>query len=151
MDPMTARGRTRWEGVAVLGVAMVMVLAVTIAYIASREPYLHTGRFVGDVDAGAGLLVIGGLVFPLATVVACRVERVRAPRASDHLRQCSLLYAAFVLGGITLAAGRDGSGSLGFAIGTVAVAAGLVGVIANALTLAARASRAPVLPNERCS
>jgi cytochrome bd-type quinol oxidase subunit 2 len=139
---MTVGGRERLEGVAVLGVAMVSVLAGTVAYIASRAPYLHTWRFVGDVDAGVGLLVIGGLIFPLATVLACRVERLRAPRRSDHFRQCSLLYAAFVLGGLALAADRDGSGSLGFAISAVAVAAGLVGVIANALTLAARASRA---------
>jgi hypothetical protein len=142
MDPMAAGGRERWEGVAVVGVAMVAVLAGTVAYIASRGPYLHTWHFVGDVDAGAALFVIGGLVFPLATVLACRVERVLVPRVNDHFRQSSLLYAASVLGGLVLLAARDGSGSLGFAIGALAVAAGLVGALANALTLAARAHRA---------
>jgi hypothetical protein len=130
------------DGVAVLPLALILVLSSTVAYVATHEASMHTWRRVGDIDAAACLLLIGGLVFPLATVVACRMEGLREPRPTDHLRQCSLLYAVIVLGTLTLGAGREGRGSLGYAIGVIAVAAAFLGVVANAVTLGAQRKRA---------
>src|SRR4051812_37568510 len=114
------RSRASSDGVAVLPLALLLVLTCTVVYIATHEADLHTWRRVGDIDATACLLLIGGLVFPLATVVACRMEGLREARPTDHFRQCSLLYAFIVLGTLMLSIGGEGRGSLGYAIGALA-------------------------------
>jgi hypothetical protein len=141
-ESTASQSRTGSDGVAVLPLALILVLACTVAFLAMHETDMHTWRRVGDIDAAAFLLLLGGLVFPLATVVACRMEGLREPRPTDHFRQCSLLYAVVVLGTLALGAGREGRGSLGYAIGAVAVAAALLGVLANAVTLTAQGRRA---------
>jgi peptidoglycan/LPS O-acetylase OafA/YrhL len=134
--------RANSDGVAVLPLALILVLTCTVAYLAMHETDMHTWRRVGDIDAAACLLLIGGLVFPVATILACRMEGLRKPRRTDHFRQCSLLYAVVVLGTLTLATASEGRGSLGYAIGAIAVAAALLGVLANAVTLTAQVRRA---------
>ncbi len=141
-ESTAARSRASSDGVAVLPLALILVLTCTVAYLAMHETHMHAWRRVGDIDAAACLLLIGGLVFPLATVVACRMEGLREPRPTDHFRQCSLLYAVVVLGTVTLGTGGEGRGSLGYAIGAIAVAAGFLGVVANAVTLTAQGRRA---------
>ena len=139
---MATRTRKTSDGVAVLALALMLVLAGTLAYLATREPNMHTWRLVGDIDAAAFLVVLGGLAFPVATILACRIEGLANPSPIDHLRQCSVLYAAVVVGTLALLAGAENRGSLGYAIGALAVAGALVGVVANAATLAARGRRA---------
>ena len=134
--------RANSDGVAVLPLALILVLTCTVAYLAMHETDMHTWRRVGDIDAAACLLLIGGFVFPLATIVACRMEGLREPRRTDHFRQCSLLYAVVVLGTLTLSTGSEGRGSLGYAIGAIAVAGALLGAVANALTLTAQGRHA---------
>jgi len=141
-ESTATRSRASSDGVAVLPLALILVLTSTVAYLAMHETSMHTWRRVGDIDAAACLLLIGGLVFPLATVVACRMEGLREPRPTDHFRQCSLLYAVIVLGTLTLGTGGEGRGSLGYAIGAIAVAAALIGVVANGVTLTAERRRA---------
>ena len=128
--------RANSDGVAVLPLALILVLTCTIAYLATHETNMHTWRRVGDIDAAACLLLIGGFVFPLASILACRMEGLSQPRRTDHFRQCSLLYAVVVLGALMLYTNSEGRGSLGYGIGAIGVVAALVGVVANAVTLA---------------
>ena len=137
-----SRTRANSDAVAVLPLALFLVLTCTVVYLAMHETDMHTWRRVGDIDAAVCLLLIGGFVFPLATIAAGRMEGLREPRRTDHFRQCSLLYTVVVLGTLTLSTGSEGRGSLGYAIGAIAVAGALLGVVANALTLTAQGRHA---------
>ena len=66
------------SGVAVLPLALILVLACTVAYLAMHETDMHTWRLVGDIDAAVCLLLVGGLLFRLATILACRMEELIA-------------------------------------------------------------------------
>jgi len=106
-------------------------------YVMSRPPgTLHTGRAVGDVDAIGALLFISAILHPVATVVACRVEQLEQPGLRDHLRHASVSYllaASFLLFAWP-GRGMHG-GSLGFAVGALLGAAGLMGIVTNASSL----------------
>jgi hypothetical protein len=114
-----------------------------MAFMMAIDPTYHTWRAVGDIDAAGALLTLGAAAFPAATALACRLERCAVPRLLDHLRHCAILYfllVAYVL--FLLPARHEHGGSLGFAVFTVSAAGALIGIAANALTLAWLARRA---------
>jgi hypothetical protein len=140
----SAISRSRWNsgGAAALPLALILVLSGTVAYLSMHETDMHTWRRVGDIDAVACVLVLGGLLFPLATIVACRMEELKAPHLADHFRQSSILYALVVLGALALVGGKENQGSLGYAIAATGVIGAMLGIVANVVTLAARGRRA---------
>ena len=135
--------RVSADGIAVMPVATVFVVVLALAYMSTLAPAgMHTLFVMGDIDTVAALFVAGGLIFPLATAFACRMDHLIRPRAVDHFRQCSLLYAGIVLGALALVRASDSRGSVGYGVAGVVVVAALIGVSTNALTLAVRAIRA---------
>jgi hypothetical protein len=141
-EMMAARSKGKGDAIAVLPAALVLVLSGTLAYLGIRQATMHTWRFIGDVDAAVALVVLGGLAFPAATVFACRIDGLANPRLTDHFRQSALLYAGVVVGALVLATRVENQGSLGYAIGTIGATAALIGIVANAVTLAVRSRRA---------
>ena len=138
-----ARKTVGANGMAVMPVATVLVVVLALVYMFTLSAAgMHTWLLMGDIDIAGALLLGGALLFPLATTFACRVDGISSPRAVDHFRQCSLLYALVIVGALMLVKGSESRGSVGYGIGVVVVVAGLIGVFMNALTLTFRAMRA---------
>jgi hypothetical protein len=112
---------------------------IAVGYVMSRDvTRYHTWRVVGDLDALVGLVGGAVLVVPPATLLACRLGRVRCPRLAHHFGQAAAYYALLFVGGIALwrsfaAAG----GGLGWAAAAVLAGAALVAILLNAVTLGA--------------
>ncbi len=127
-------------GAAMLLLALCIAAGGTVAYLIAKEGHpAHSWRAVGDLDALGALAVLGAACFPLATVVACRLEGTGVPRLRDHFRQSALLYVAVAifLSIVWPTRGTDGE-SLGFAVLAMMTAGAIVGIALNAMTLGSR-------------
>ena len=138
---MSARTLIRtFAGPAAIIAALCLVDGGAVAYLIAREgqPW-HTWRAVGDLDAVTALGVLGAVLYPAATIAACQLERLGAPRVRDHFRQCAPLYGivAVFVAAVWPERLRQG-GSLGFAVLAMLTAGAVLGIAANAGTLLVR-------------
>lgn len=84
----------------------------------------------------------GLILYPISSAIACRLEGLERPRARDHLRHAFASYLAVSLFMLALWPRRatDG-GALGFAVAALLAAAGVIGIVINAASLASRSLR----------
>jgi uncharacterized membrane protein len=127
-----------------------------VLYAAGTLPVLAVGVFVADrvartalgchwcceVAGLLALLVAGALVFVLSSMLLTRLERLRAPKALDHVRHCMWLYMGLVVLGITLVASYDTLGlSLGYGLGVALFFVAVYAILLNALVVFAMRRR----------
>lgn len=119
-----------------IATALVVNCMAALGYVIAREPYLHAWRAMGDIDAGAALLVTGAVLYPLATVRASRDAPSEALGARMHFRQSLMPYMVIGAGAlVALLTRSEAGGSLGFAAGLLGIAAAVVAVVLNGLTI----------------
>jgi hypothetical protein len=97
---------------------------------------LHTWYRQGDIDAALGCVVMGTVLFPWATLLIGKLERLQRPGLTDHLRHCAAVYALMIaMASYLIGAYAEHRDGLGYGVAAVACLIGVYAVALNALTL----------------
>lgn len=118
--------------------AHVSVLVLTLLVVAMVEQFwtLHSWYGKGDVDAVVACLFLGGVIFPLATLEMARLEGLKRPAFTDHIRQSAVVYALTVASVvIVVTTHAEQRYSLGFGVAAGALLLGLYAVAVNGVVL----------------
>jgi uncharacterized membrane protein YvlD (DUF360 family) len=114
---------------------IVLALLILVIDAVHQGWVLHTLYREGDIDLAVATLVIGGLVFPTATLVLARLTGSRLPELNDHIRQSAGVYAIIICTAVYVTTQGEQRDSLGYAVAAAACLLGLYAVTLNGLVL----------------
>lgn len=115
---------------------IVLLLSIFLISIIEDTWGLHTLFRVGDIDMVVSILIIGGIIFGLATRTLVAYERGVKSVFTKHIHQSFILYLAVgILGYKYMASAAYTSTGLGTAVYTLAIGVFIVGILSNIAVL----------------